>query len=316
MDYNYLGRTDLKVSKLCYGTLTIGPLQRNLSIEDSVQLFEEAINNGINFFDTAELYKTYTHLRAGIECFGRNKFIISTKSYAYDEETAKRSLDKALNEMKTDYIDVFSLHEQESEHSLRGHNKAIEYFYKMKEEGIIKALGLSTHHIAGVIAGTKSSYVDIIHPIINVKGLGIQDGTIDEMLEAVKNAYEAGKGIYAMKILGGGNLINMSEECFEFVLNLKYLHSVAIGMQSIEEIKANALRINNIKLPEDLRCSINSTKRKLHIDTWCELCCQCVEHCSHGALSILDDKIIADERKCVLCGYCSAWCPQFCIKII
>lgn len=46
---------------------------------------------------------------------------IFTKSYAYDSKTAEDSLAKALKELNTDYIDGFLLHEQESEHTLRGH---------------------------------------------------------------------------------------------------------------------------------------------------------------------------------------------------
>lgn len=316
MEYNTLGNTDLKVSKLCFGTLSIGPLQANLDFDTSIQLFSEAIKNGINFFDTAELYKTYTHLAEAIACLGRKKFIISTKSYAYDEETAKRSLDKALTEMKTDYIDIFSLHEQESKETLRGHGKALEYFHQMKREGVIKAVGISTHHIAAVDAASQSNLIDVIHPIINIKGIGIQDGSIIQMEEAIKKAYEVGKGIYTMKALGGGNLITIADQCFDYILNFKYLHSIAIGMRSLEEIKSNVLRFNNLSIPEELKNHIRNTPRNLLIDFWCELCGECVAHCSHNALKMSKDKVIVDKDKCVLCGYCGSWCPQFCIKII
>ncbi len=47
----------------------------------------------------------------------------------YTEDMAKESLDLALRELDTDYIDIFLLHEQESIHTLRGHYEAIEYFF-------------------------------------------------------------------------------------------------------------------------------------------------------------------------------------------
>ncbi len=316
MQLNYLGNTGLKVSRLCLGTLSMGPLQANLSIKEGTHLILEALKNGINFFDTAELYQTYPYLRSAIEKTKREKLVISTKSYAYDEETAKRSLDKALTEMHTDYIDIFSLHEQESPETLRGHLKALEYFYKMKEKGIIKALGLSTHHISAVLAGIQSPLIDVIHPIINYKGLGIQDGSISEMEEAVKKAYYAGKGIYAMKILGGGNLLNRSDECFNYILNFKYMHAAAVGMRTIDEIKVNTMIFENIPVPDTLKKSISETQRRLLIDFWCELCGECVRHCSHNALKISGGKVVVDTSKCVLCGYCGFWCPQFCIKIV
>ncbi len=317
MEYNFLGQTDLKVSKLCFGTLALGPLQADINMDASVELIQEALKHGINFYDTAELYQTYDRLGAAIKAFGRNSFVISTKSYAYDEETAKRSLDQALSEMKTDYIDIFSLHEQESKDTLRGHMKALEYFQKMKSEGVIKAVGISTHHIAAVEAATVSNMIDVIHPIINVSGLGIQDGTRQQMEQAIKKAYKAGKGIYAMKVLGGGNLINQSDKCFDYILNhLDTMHSVAIGMRTSEEIKVNVLKFKLQEVPDELQNRVNTMQRQLLINYWCELCGRCVEHCSHEALKISNNKVNIDKEKCVLCGYCGSWCPQLCIKII
>lgn len=317
MEYKVLGQTGLEVSKLCFGTLALGPLQANLDIDACVELIDEALKQGINFYDTAELYKTYDRLGAAIKAFGRKPFIISTKSYAYDEETAKRSLDQALSEMKTDYIDIFSLHEQESKNTLRGHMKALEYFQEMKSQGVIKAVGISTHHIAAVKAATESSLIDVIHPIINVAGFGIQDGSLIEMEQAIQKAYNANKGIYAMKVLGGGNLINKADECFDYILKqFDYFHSAAIGMRTLEEIKVNALKFRGKEVPYELINRVNTTPRRLLINYWCELCGRCVEHCSHGALEILDQKIHINKEKCVLCGYCGSWCPQLCIKII
>ena len=60
----------------------------------------------------------------------------------------------------------------------------------LKKEGVLKSVGLSTHHVAGVLAGTNSADIDVIHPILNVKGLGIQDGTREDMEKAVNALYE------------------------------------------------------------------------------------------------------------------------------
>lgn len=316
MFYNNLGNTQLMVSKLCFGTLSIGPLQANLSIEDGTAVISHAVESGINFFDTAELYKTYGFLKEAVKKYGREKFIISTKCYAYDEATAEKSLAKALKEIDTDYIDIFSLHEQESEHTLRGHSEALNYFCKKKKEGIVRAIGISTHHVAAVKAAIRMNDIEVIHPILNCRGFGIQDGTLEEMIEAIKEAYTAGKGIYAMKILGGGNLINISDECFNFILNFPYIHSAAVGMKSIQEVTANILRFQNKPVPAELLKKISNAKRRLIIDFWCQNCGECIKHCSHNALEKGKQKVHVIDEKCVLCGYCGAWCPNLCIKII
>lgn len=186
----------------------------------------------------------------------------------------------------------------------------------MKEAGIIKAVGISTHHIRGVKAAAKMDEIDIIHPIVNIKGLGIQDGTMEEMAEALEAAHSSGKGIYGMKPLGGGNLIHSADACFQFVLNLPFLDAIAVGMQTLEEVNANVMRFKGLPVPREIQEKINIKPRRLHIDDWCEKCGSCIPKCSHQALSIRNNVLTVDPKQCVLCGYCSSYCPNFCIKIV
>lgn len=72
----------------------------------------------------------------------------------------------------------------------------------------MKHFGISTHYVKAVRDSLKYPEIEVIHPIFNFKGIGIVDGTIDQMIEAVKEAYQRGKGIFAMKIFGGGNLLS------------------------------------------------------------------------------------------------------------
>lgn len=315
MKYSLLGNTDISVSKLCFGSLTISPLQSNLELQQGASIIEKAFEQGVNFIDTAELYDNYNYIRAAIKG-KRGKIIISTKCYAYTKEGAEKSLQKAMKELKTDYIDIFSLHEQESGYTIKGHYDAIKYFIKAKEKGYIRAFGISTHNIAAVLASLKYKEIEVLHPIYNKIGLGIVDGTVNEMGKAIKKAYENGKGIYTMKPLGGGNLIDNAEECIEFILHNPYIHSVAMGMQSINEVIFNSSIVSGEKVEDCVKSAVRQKKRKLLIDFWCEGCGSCVNACSQGALSIVDGKAKVDNSKCLLCGYCSRYCKQFCIKII
>ena len=66
MIYNTLGNTGIRVSKLCFGTLTMGPFQRDLSVPEGAALLERAFMHGVNFLDTAEIYETYPHVREAV----------------------------------------------------------------------------------------------------------------------------------------------------------------------------------------------------------------------------------------------------------
>lgn len=315
MEYNYLGSTGLLVSRLCYGSLTIGPLQAKLPVEEGAELLREAFDRGINFIDTAELYKNYEYIKRGI-AGRREQVIISAKSYAYSEETAEASLQKAMKELGTDYIDIFSLHEQESEHTIRGHQEALAYFVKAKEKGYIRTVGISTHAVAAVEASLKYPEIEVLHPIINKAGLGIIDGGVNEMLQAINKAARAGKGIYSMKALGGGNLMNSAQECFDFVLNNRDIHAIAVGMQSKAEIMNNIAIFEGKEVSEDIWNELKDKKRRLLIDYWCTGCGCCSEKCQQKAIEMTGGKAVVHPDKCVLCGYCSAYCPDFCIKMI
>ncbi len=311
-----LGNTGLQVSKLCFGSLTMGPLQKNMSPKEGGDLIKYGFEKGINFIDTAELYGTYPHIKEALKDIKRDEFVIATKSYAYSKETAEESLNKAMKEMGVDTIDVFLLHEQENQHTLRGHEEALNYFLKMKEKGYIKSVGISTHHIAAVKASLKLKEIEVLHPIVNKNGLGIQDGSIEEMLEVLQDAHKIGKGIYGMKPLGGGNLLRDFQDSFNFVLNLPFLDSIAVGMQNNNEIDINAAIFQGHAMDEELMKKVTIENKQLNIAHWCEVCGNCLKGCSHQALSIVENQLQVDHNKCVLCGYCSKYCPQFCIKVV
>ena len=316
MEKRFLGNSGLEVSRLCFGGLTVGPLQANLSPEEGAEIIVEAYKRGVNFIDTAELYETYAHIKEALKSIPRDKYIISTKSYAWSRETAEESFNKACKELETDYIDLFMLHEQESEHTLRGHADAMAYFLERKEKGDIRAFGISTHYIAGVKAAIKIPEIQVVHPIINKTGLGIQDGTLEEMLHALRTFKARGGGVFGMKPLGGGNLLGNVDEAFDFVLGLDVIDSVAVGMQRVSEVIANTARFSGAEIPHEIQSQLRTTPRRLHIDDWCIGCKACEEKCQSNAIAIVEGKAVVDHSKCVLCAYCSAVCPEFCIKVV
>lgn len=317
MEYRRLGNTGISVSRLCFGTLTMGPLQRNLSIAKGVELFDRAFSYGVNFVDTAELYRTYPYVRGALSL--KPDLVICTKSYAYDRRTAEDSFKLAVEQLGRDYIDIFLLHEQESEHTIRGHKEALMFLLEMKKKGYIGAVGLSTHYIACMEAALSYPELDVLFPLINNRGVGIADGGEDgteRMLSVIERAHEAGRGIIAMKPLGGGHLIRERAEALDFVLEKSCIDTIAIGMQSLFEVDYNCAVFSG-KAP-DVSAAEKSMgqSRTLLIQEWCEGCGRCVLRCKNGALSLNSGKATVNMEKCALCGYCAGACPQFFIKVI
>ncbi len=313
-----LGKTNLAVSKLCYGTLTFSPLQLNLPEHEVAKLIDFAYASGVNFFDTADLYNNYHQLKAGLDVIGTYNVIIASKSYSYDKATAEHAVHKALKALKREYIDIWMLHEQESEHTMRGHYEALETYVKLKQKGYIKAIGLSTHFVAGAKAALMYDEIEVVHPIYNKNGIGVQGGSAQEMLEQIELLHQKGVGIYGMKALGGGHLIKTRQASLEHMLALDCFDSLAIGMKSVEEIDYNVKLFTGQTISRELAEKTLTAERKLMIHDWCIRCQKCVEACQHDALNYSPerDEIVINHSRCVRCGYCSQHCPDFCIKVV
>ena len=130
MKYTYLPNTDIKVSKICLGTMTFG--NQNTIVESEEQM-DYALDRGVNFFDTAELYpvpaspERYADTEKIIgnwmkKKFNRDKIILATKiagpgdytkhirTTGFSEQSLFEAVDGSLKRLKTDYIDLYQLH--------------------------------------------------------------------------------------------------------------------------------------------------------------------------------------------------------------
>ncbi|MBM7868129.1 aldo/keto reductase [Heliomicrobium gestii] len=296
-----LGRSGLEVSRLCFGSLTIGPLQGSLPLDRGAALLRQAFSSGVTFVDTAQIYGTYPYIREALRGYHRDggdvdDVVIATKSYAYSAEGMQDALEEARRELDRDVIDIFLLHEQESEHTLRGHREAFEYLLEAKARGWVRAVGLSTHAVAAVRAAAAMDDVDVIHPLINMEGIGILDGTAAEMLAAIAEAHRAGKGIYGMKVLGGGNLHAKAPEALAWALAQPHLDAIAIGMQSERELEVNLRLFAGKAVSEENWREVQGRGRRLLIEDWCTGCGRCVPACPQGALRVVEEPL--EKSRC------------------
>jgi len=309
-----LGARGPWVTRLLFGTLTMGPLQRNLPVEAGAALLCHAAERGAGFADTAEYYGTYPYIKEALRRYP--DLVVCTKSYAYDIDGAKRSVENAQEGIGREYIDIFLLHEQESAHTLRGHAGAFEYYCRLRDEGVIGAAGISTHYVAATRAAASWPELDVVFPIVNEAGLGIADGTRADMERAILSAHANGRGVLAMKALGGGHLIDRRESALAYALNLPGVDAVAVGMQSEAEIDYNIALFEGRIPDEDCAKDSAAAPRRLIVQDWCAGCGGCAARCGHKALSLEGGKAVVNAERCVRCGYCAAACPESCLKVI
>src|SRR3954470_14306620 len=128
MDYVRLGSTGLKVSRLCLGCMTYGSKKRRewvLEEEEGRPFIRRALESGINFYDTADMYSfgvSEEILGRALQDFagGRDKVVIATKVFQRmsddpnDQGLSRKhilsSIDNSLRRLRTDYIDLYQIH--------------------------------------------------------------------------------------------------------------------------------------------------------------------------------------------------------------
>jgi ferredoxin len=186
---------------------------------------------------------------------------------------------------------------------------------EQKAKGHIGAVGVSTHFCACVKAAPRFGMIDVIHPLINAGGVGIQDGTRQDMEEAIAAARAHSIGIFAMKPLGGGHLIQDSGEALRYAVENPLLDAVALGMQNRQEIDANVAFFNGEADAVQLE-ALRHRQRRMMVHDWCEGCGRCAQRCRQRAITVVNGRAVVDQSKCVFCGYCARVCPQFCIKVV
>jgi ferredoxin len=168
--------------------------------------------------------------------------------------------------------------------------------------------------------------IDVIFPILNHKGLGIMDGSIDDMIHVCHQADARGMGIMVMKPLGGGHLRKSPKEAFDFIQRLGIVDSICVGMKSTAEVECNVSLIEGHNVPGQILDQLETVSRRIIVNHLCKGCGNCLEACAQGALSIdistanigpgKKGQAVVDRDKCILCGYCVEVCPAFSIRVV
>jgi aryl-alcohol dehydrogenase-like predicted oxidoreductase len=155
MDYTPLGNTGIKVSVAgvgCGGPSLVG-LKQDKSGRVSLDVVRQAIDLGVNFFDTAESYGTEHILGQAIAAVPRDRLVISTKKTfppsdnGNPEKEIRQSLEQSLTQLRTDYIDIYHVHAVRPKDYGYAKEQLLPVFKKLRAEGKIRGLGISEHFV-------------------------------------------------------------------------------------------------------------------------------------------------------------------------
>ncbi|MCB8144423.1 aldo/keto reductase [Staphylococcus aureus] len=175
MQFVNLGKSDVEVFPIALGTNAVGGhnLYPNLDEEQGKDVVRQAINHGINLLDTAYIYgpeRSEELVGEVVKEYPREQIKIATKgSHEFDEnqevhqnnqpEYLKQQVENSLKRLQTDYIDLYYIHFPDDN---TPKDQAVAALQELKEQGKIKAIGVSNFTLDQLKEANKDGYVDVV----------------------------------------------------------------------------------------------------------------------------------------------------------
>lgn len=317
MKKHQLGKTGIEVSLLGIGTLTMSPMQRALTVAEGADVILHALERGIDFIDTAQMYGSYPQVAAALSRWKGPSPVVASKSAARSREAMQAAVEECLQQTGLSHIDVFLLHAVHDAADIEARREALQYLREARELGLIKAIGASSHSALTIDLLANTAGIEVLHPMYNRDGIGILDATLAEMTDILKRARDRGIGIYAMKPLGGGHLRNDAAAALRWIFESQVVDSAVVGMTSCDEVDMNVAIVRDESVDAGFARKVAGRERRLFINGGlCQNCNACVETCQQKALRPGEKTPEIDHERCILCGYCAPVCPKFAIRII
>ncbi|NLI70529.1 MAG: 4Fe-4S binding protein [Firmicutes bacterium] len=319
MQYRILGKTGLKVSEIGFGGI---PIQR-ATMSEAKKVILKSLDRGINFLDTARAY-TDSEEKIGAALAGsgipRDNVIIASKSMNRDKKGFKEDVDLSLRLLRTDYLDLYQIHNVSNEKQLNAvlqPGGALDGIKEAQREGKVRFIGLTSHLPTLAVKALKTENFDTIQFPFN-----IVEQEANDLLLPLSRKKEIGTII--MKPLCGGAL-TLKKTALQYLLGFPV--SVVIpGMQSIDEVIENT-SISGLPPDKEALDRLREEANKLgsRFCRRCEYCLPCPQGVNISFIFLMFgywkryglkewarnryDSLSVKASDCIECGECEEKCP-------
>jgi predicted aldo/keto reductase-like oxidoreductase len=317
MEYRVLGKSGLKISRLGFGGI---PIQR-IEAGDTKPLMRQLLEAGVNYIDTARGYTvSESYLGEALEGI-REHFVLATKSMARDKEGMAKDINISLANLKTDYIDLYQIHNPTPADidKVIAPGGALEALMEAKAAGKIGHIGITLHTYPLFEKALEMDWVETImfpYNIVETQGEDL-----------IAKCTEKNIGFICMKPLAGG-AIEDATLALRFIAANDNVTVVIPGMAAPEEIAQNIAAVcDNAPLSDKEKADMEAVRASLgtHFCRRCNYCAPCTAGISIYSVFLMDGYLtrygLADWARmryagmektasdCVDCGVCETRCP-------
>lgn len=236
-----LGRTGQSVT--IFGLGGEGVLRTHGREQEAVAVIQRALQQGVNYFETAPAYASsmdYYGLALGDR---RNDIFLASKTHDRTCDGSLRLLDDSLRRLRTDYLDLWQLHDLRTEDDLSrifGKDGAMKALLQARTEGRVRYLGLTGHHDPAILLKAMQEF-DFDTVLISLNAADVH--RLPFRNTVLPEAARQNMGVIGMKSTAQGRLLNGTltmSEAMGYVLSLPGISTLIIGCWTPAEVDENA----------------------------------------------------------------------------
>jgi len=240
-----LGSTGVTLPLLGLGGAGQTPLSHPNQEAEAIALIERAWELGVRYFDTAASYgPSETYLGKALPA-ARDELFLASKTGARDRDTAWQHLERSLERLGTDYLDLWFAHSVSFEDeidALEAPDGALRAFTEAKEQGLVRAIGVSGHHApSAIVTALERCPFEVALIPVNAADIHHPRPFATTVLPFAR---ERGIGVIAMKVPAYGRLFSSGaldgmEQAFGFALSQPGVSCATIAAADAEQLAAN-----------------------------------------------------------------------------
>ncbi len=309
---------------------------KDVSYDDAIETIEYAIENGVNFIDTALDYGD-SEEKIGIAIQGqRDRIFLASKSKALTYDSMMKDVELSLKRLGTDYIDLYQLHYVKDMYSydlIMGGDGAYKALCLLKDAGVVRNIGVASHNTYVLSHGIESRCFDAVQLPYNLIETSGQE------IIALANQYSLPTII--MKPYAGGSLVEVPRKLTGVVKDARELKKIALsyiynqpisvvipGCATVSEVKENLGIFSEIEHKLEIDHKKGEIIRNIIGQTFCRRCQYC-EPCPQNIeiskvfryLKYFEDYGLEEwarkqyceldtlANQCIGCGECERKCP-------